>query len=69
MDNQGCEMNKFESNKNHEEYQYLDHIRNIMENGTKMIDRTGVGTMSIFGAQMRWSLRDGEISVINSSLI
>lgn len=44
--------------KKHEEYQYLDHIRNIMTNGSKRIDRTGVGTFSIFGAQMRYNLRD-----------
>lgn len=44
--------------KKHEEYQYLDHIRHILSNGNKRCDRTCVGTYSIFGAQMRYSLRD-----------
>lgn len=42
----------------HDEYQYLNHIKNIIEKGVKKSDRTGVGTFSIFGAQMRYSLRD-----------
>jgi dihydrofolate reductase/thymidylate synthase len=44
--------------KDHEEYQYLDFIRDICENGDVMMDRTGVGTRSKFGCQMRFSLRD-----------
>lgn len=42
----------------HEEYQYLRHIKNIIEKNVKRSDRTGVGTYSIFGAQMRYTLRD-----------
>lgn len=41
----------------HEEYQYLDHIKRILDNGEKRDDRTGVGTYGLFGAQMRYSLR------------
>ncbi|XP_062501913.1 thymidylate synthase-like isoform X2 [Corticium candelabrum] len=42
----------------HEEQQYLDLIRNIMDHGNRKADRTRVGTHSIFGAQMRFSLRN-----------
>lgn len=45
----------------HEEYQYLNLIDKIIKHGFKKNDRTGVGTYSLFGAQMRYSLRNGKL--------
>jgi dihydrofolate reductase/thymidylate synthase len=48
----------FTPNINHEEYQYLNSLKHIMENGESRPDRTGVGTTSIFGMKMEYDISE-----------
>ncbi|WP_292053269.1 MULTISPECIES: thymidylate synthase [unclassified Brevundimonas] len=43
----------------HPEWQYLNLLRDILENGSKREDRTGTGTLGVFGRQMRFDLSKG----------
>mmetsp|Transcript_27210 Transcript_27210/g.63362 ORF Transcript_27210/g.63362 Transcript_27210/m.63362 type:complete len:519 (+) Transcript_27210:110-1666(+) len=42
----------------HEEYQYLNLIREVIDTGVQMQDRTQVGTLSVFGRSMRFNLKE-----------
>lgn len=50
---------------NHEEQQYLNLIKNILDNGTWEEGRNGK-TKSIFGNMMRFSLKDGKIPILTT---
>ena len=53
----------------HEEMQYLDLIRKIIDTGARREDRTGTGTLSVFGAQMRFSLRNGAFPLLTTKKV
>ena len=48
--------------------QYLDLLRDIRDNGTVKTDRTGTGTKSVFGRQIRYDLSDGFPAVTTKKL-
>ena len=48
--------------------QYLDCLAQILENGEARPDRTGTGTLSVFGLQMRFNLGDGFPAVTSKRL-
>ena len=53
----------------HEEMQYLDLIRDIIDHGVQRGDRTGTGTLSKFGVTMRFSLRGDVLPVLTTKRV
>jgi thymidylate synthase len=53
----------------HPEQQYLELMEAILTNGDRRIDRTGVGTLSIFGAMSRFDLRDGQVPILTTKRV
>jgi dihydrofolate reductase/thymidylate synthase len=55
--------------QNSEEKLYLDIIREIMLFGNKRMDRTGTGTMSLFGKKMKFDLTNGKIPLLTTKRV
>lgn len=70
-DNEHTEPSHINRDKQHEheEYQYLNHIKLILEKGVKRDDRTGVGTLGTFGAHMRYSLRNSVFPLLTTKRV
>ncbi len=53
----------------HWEWQYLGLMRRIWEAGDERVDRTGIGTRSVFGAQIRFDLAGGAMPLITTKRV
>ncbi len=53
----------------HWEWQYLDLMRRIWEQGDERVDRTGVGTRSVFGAELRFDLSGGAMPLLSTKRV
>ena len=53
----------------HPEQQYLDLMRRIWTGGSERIDRTGIGTRSVFGTTLRFDLADGAMPLITTKRV
>jgi thymidylate synthase len=53
----------------HPEWQYLALMRRIWDEGDERVDRTGVGTRAVFGAQLRFSLAEGQVPLLTTKRV
>jgi thymidylate synthase len=53
----------------HYEQQYLDLMARVWTAGDERVDRTGVGTRSLFGATMRFGLADGAVPLLTTKRV
>jgi thymidylate synthase len=53
----------------HPEHQYLDLLRLVLDRGDERLDRTGVGTRSIFGAILRFDLSSDEAPILTTKRV
>lgn len=53
----------------HPEQQYLDLLSRVLTDGDRRIDRTGVGTLSVFGAMARFDVSQGEVPILTTKRV
>ncbi|GGD83796.1 thymidylate synthase [Croceicoccus mobilis] len=53
----------------HPEYQFLDLLRRVLEKGDERVDRTGVGTRSLFGELLRFDLSNGQVPIMTTKRV
>jgi thymidylate synthase len=53
----------------HPEHQYLDLIEQVLKRGDERLDRTGVGTRSLFGAMVRFDLSQGQVPILTTKRV
>ena len=58
------------NDRNEEEMQYLNLVRQVIDKGLEKSDRTGIGTRSIFGpSNMRFNLRNGRFPLLTTKRV
>ena len=57
------------TDKPSQEYKYLDLAKYILENGNDRLDRTGTGTIGIFGAQLRFDISNGNLPLLTTKQV
>lgn len=53
----------------HPEQQYLDLLSRVLADGDRRVDRTGVGTLSVFGAMARFDVSRGEVPILTTKRV
>ena len=61
--------NCLRENEDHDEYEYIRLVKNVINRGRPKSDRTGTGTLSLFGAQSRYSLHDSIIPLLTTKRV
>src|SRR3569833_2108915 len=57
------------ADERHWEWQYLDLMRRIWREGDERIDRTGIGTRSVFGTMLRCDLSQGHVPLLTTKRV
>ena len=61
--------NSYSENEECDEMQYIKLVRRVIQKGNKKSDRTGVGTLSIFGSQCRYDLRNNQFPLLTTKKV